>query len=143
MRLVGFDLCLEQGATLEEEKDSAASDGLCSVLHLMTGSHGHCVTSKADSSEERNPIPQDYCTGRAAEDRQLPVSFLILKYIPTSEDCNLRNTTLHSSVVLLKFSPVSVTFLKHPNPLKVLCSLIYRIMCINPGQQSVFKQSMK
>lgn len=28
----------------------------------MTDSYSHCVTSKADSSKERNPILQDYCS---------------------------------------------------------------------------------
>lgn len=122
MRIV----CFEQAATLEVQKERlralrfAASEGFCSFLHLVTGSYGHCVTSKVDSSEERNPIPQDYCTGRAAENRQVLVGFLILKRIPMSAGCNLRNTTLHLSAVLLKCFPM------FPNPLKVLCSLIYR-----------------
>ncbi len=82
MRIVGFDLRLEQAATLEVQKDShggmAETFKMCGIrgfLSILTPDDWLCATSKADSSEERNPIPQDYCTGRAAEDRRLLVSF--------------------------------------------------------------------
>lgn len=59
----GFDLCLEHMLEVQKNSDErlrperpAASEGFCSFLHPLTHSHGHCVTSKADSFKERNPI---------------------------------------------------------------------------------------
>lgn len=53
---------LEFQKDIEKQLRSATSEGFCSWLNLMTDSYGHCVTSKADSSKERNPILQDYCS---------------------------------------------------------------------------------
>ena len=79
---VDFDLCLLQAAVLEVQKDTkkwlrplrpTASVGFSSFLHLMTDSHGHCVTSKADGFKEKNPILWHCCIRGAEEYRLLHV----------------------------------------------------------------------
>lgn len=81
----------------------------------------------------------------ALGDRQLSITFWFwnLHTYCTSAACNLRNMTPHLFVEFPKMFPYIPDFLRLSNPLKVLCSLIYRIMRINPGQQSIFKQAMQ
>jgi len=78
----------------------------CSVLHLMTGSHGHRVTSKT----ERNPIRREYRTRRAADDSRpgdwAVFVHVILKHIATIQ--LVESDLIHLSLLLKNF-PTSVT----------------------------------
>lgn len=65
---------------LDSHSGTAETLKICSIsgfLFILTPDHWPSVSvaSRVDSSEEKNPIPQDYFTSRAAEDRQLPIRF--------------------------------------------------------------------